>query len=116
MLDWRMSISQGHIGASPGFFPLAINAAERQKLGIPNDSMAIEPFMGTNTSSAAYKAGIRPKHVVTAVNGHKPNLAGRAFLVWFRQQFDEGDQVAITVHDENQNVRTIKYNLSEHDH
>lgn len=51
VLDWRMSISQGNIGAEPGYFPLAINAKKKQQLQLPSGAMAVEPYMGTNTNS-----------------------------------------------------------------
>src|SRR6185503_8429126 len=67
VLDWRMSVSQGIVGVYPGFFPLLVNAAKRDKLTIPADKMAVEPFMGTATNSAAYAAGLRGSHIVTSV-------------------------------------------------
>jgi S1-C subfamily serine protease len=116
VLDWRMSISQGNIGAYPGFFPLEINAGRRKQLGIAENEMAIEPFMGTNRTSAAYQGGIRQSHVVTAINGQKPALSGRAFLVWFRQQFDPGDEVTVTLREGSREPRQVTYRLSGQDH
>lgn len=97
-LNWRMSVSQGNVGSEPGFFPLAINNSRRGKMGIPANQMAIEPYMGTNKTSAAYRAGIRQNYIVSAVNGESPNVAGRAWLVWFRKNFDPGKKVKMTVH------------------
>ncbi len=115
VLDWRMSISQGFIGAAPGFFPLALHEQRRQRLGIPAGKMAIEPYMGPQTSSAAYKAGIRQNHAITAVNGQNPDLSGRAFLVWFRQQFEPGNEVTFDLRDEQGKNRQITYTLSPDD-
>ena len=116
VLDWRMSISQGVIGAYPGFFPLSVSASKRQKLGIATNAMAIEPYMGSSTSSAAYKGGVRGNHVVTAVDGISTNLTGRGFLVWFRQRHDAGDQVKLTVRDPQGQTKEITYELSSTDH
>ena len=52
------------------------------------------------------------RHVVTAINGQSPNVSGRAFLVWFRQQFDRSDKVAVTLRDEKGQSRKISYHLS----
>jgi serine protease Do len=115
VLDWRMSISQGNIGAYPGFFPLAINAGKRKQLDLSESGMAIEPYMGNNTNSAPYKAGLRGRDVVTAVNGQTTNLNGRAFLVWFRQQYDGGDEVTLGVRAPNGQSRNVTYKLSTAD-
>ena len=111
VLDWRMSISQGNIGAEPGFFPLAINQSRRQQFKIAADSMAIEPFMGRNTNNPPYAAGIRGRHIITAINDQSPNIAGRGFLVWFRQNYEPGDQVTMTLVDEKSQQRRITYKL-----
>ena len=116
VLDWRMSISQGVIGAYPGFFPLSVSASKRQKLGIAANAMAIEPYMGSSTNSAAYKGGVRGNHVVTAVDGISTNITGRAFLVWFRQRHDAGDHVKLTVRDPQGQTKEITYELAPMDH
>lgn len=113
ILDWRMSISQGNIGADPGFFPLPINAGKRQQLKLPNDAMAVEPYMGRNTNNPPFAAGIRGRHVITAVNHQSPNVAARRFLVWFRQQFDPGDEVIMTILDDKGATRDVSYKLPE---
>jgi serine protease Do len=115
ILDWRMSISQGNIGAYPGFFPLVVNTAKRRQFDLSESDMAIEPYMGNNTNSAPYKAGLRGRDVVTAVDGQTTNLNGRAFLVWFRQQFDAGDEVTLGVRDRNGQARSVTYQLSAAD-
>ncbi len=98
--DWRISISQGVIGAGPTFFPLKVSSGKRKQLGIHPKSMAVQPFMGNATDRAAYQAGLRSKHVVTSVNGMSPDLDGRAFLVWFRMKFNPGDKITMGYRDE----------------
>ena len=95
VLDWRMSISQGNIGIGPTFFPL-----RSKRRDAPKDAMAIEPFFGRHAKKRrAFQAGIRPSHVVVAVDGQRPRLHGRAFLVWFRKRVDPGQRVVFTVLD-----------------
>jgi membrane-associated protease RseP (regulator of RpoE activity) len=110
LLDWRMSVSQGIVGGDPGFFPLAVKS-RREKFKIPPDKMAVEPFMGTSTNSPAYAAGLRGGHVVTAVNGESPNVAGRAFLVWFIQKYDPGDRITVTALDSSGLSHDLTYQL-----
>lgn len=114
VLDWRMSVSQGIVGVYPGFFPIGINAERRERLRIDPGRMAVEPFMGTNTKSAAYLAGVRQSQVVTAVNGESPDLTGRAFLVWFIMRFDPGDEVTYTVAEGPEKRRDIICRLPPH--
>jgi len=97
VLDWRMSVSQGNIGAGPTFFPLAANAGERKRLGIPADAMAAKAFMGKKNQGPARQAGLQHNDIVIAVDGKSPNVAGRAFLTWFRMNYDPGDRVTLTV-------------------
>jgi hypothetical protein len=111
ILDWRMSVSQGIVGAYPGFFPLQIKPPRREQFNIPADKMAIEPYMGSNTNSAPYTAGVRGNHIVTAVNGESPDLAGRAFLVWFVKKFEPGDRITVTVMDKPGQQRDLTYQL-----
>lgn len=104
VLDWRMSISQGNIGANPGFFPL--KASRRKAV---DGGMAISPFFGKDSAkSPAFRAGLRPSHVILAVNGESPNLDGRPFLVWFRLTMPRGEEVALTVL-EGDRQREIRY-------
>ncbi len=94
VLDWRMSISQGNLGADPGFFP-------RKGHPVRAGEMAIVPFFGKDRDrSHAYRAGLRPHHTVVAINGESPDLHGRAFLVWYRLKFDYGDRLTFTVIDQ----------------
>jgi serine protease Do len=109
-LDWRMSVAEGIAGSEPGFFPLPIKS-RREKFNIPPDKMAVEPYMGTNTNSPAYAAGLRGSHIVTAVNGESPNVAARAFLFWFNQKFDPGDRITVTALDSSGQPRDLTYQL-----
>ncbi|MGV3757604.1 MAG: thioredoxin family protein [Verrucomicrobiota bacterium] len=110
-LDWRMSISQGVISIGPSFFPLKVPDNKRTQLGIHPKTMAIQPYMGTNTDRVAYKAGLRSNHVVTSVNGMSPDLDGRAFLVWFRMKFNPGDQITMGYRDEAGLPKQAKFTL-----
>lgn len=109
VLDWRMSISQGNIGADAGFFPLALNKNERARLKLGEDEMGVKPFMYKEPTAAA-KAGLRGNHVMVAVNGESPNVAGRAFQWWFRQRFEAGSKVVLTVR-EGEKTKQIEYQL-----
>lgn len=116
ILDWRMSVSQGIVGAYPTFFPLAINASRREQFKVGKDRMAVEPYMGTETNGTAYAAGLRGSHIVTAVDGESPNHAGRAFLVWFIKKFEPGDRVTLTVVDKPGQAREVTYQLPVRGH
>ena len=113
ILDWRMSVSQGIVGGDPGFFPLAVKTQRREQFNIAADKMAVEPYMGPKPNGAAYDAGVRQNQVVTAVNGETPNMAGRAFLVWFIQRFDPGDRVTLTVMEGPDNRHDVTYQLPQ---
>jgi len=84
VLAWRMSVSQGNVGAAPGFFPLRAQGSDRRRLKLAEDAMAVRPFLGRHPSGPAWEAGLRPGHVITAVDGANPAVDGRGFLVWFR--------------------------------
>ena len=104
VLDWRMSISQGNIGASPGFFPL-----RGPRAAVREGEMAVSPFFGRGSAtSAAFAAGLRPSHVIVAVDGESPDLHGRPFLVWFRLQHGAGEEVTLSVL-EGESQREIRY-------
>jgi hypothetical protein len=105
-----MSVAEGIAGGNPGFFPLPIKS-RREKFNIPPDKMAVEPYMGSNTNSPTYRAGLRGGHIVTAVNGQSPNVAGRAFLVWFVHKFDPGDRITVTALDSSGQSRDLTYPL-----
>ena len=109
VLDWRMSISQGNIGPSPGFpFPL-----RGPREGVAKGRMSVTPFFGKDAArSTAFAAGLRPHHVIVAVNGESPDLFGRSFLVWFRLEHEHGQEVTLSVLDRGQ-PREITYRLPE---
>jgi serine protease Do len=110
ILDWRMSFAEGIASSNPGFFPMPVKS-RRERFKIPADKMAVDPYMGSNTNSHAYKAGLRGGHVITAVNGESPNLVARQFLAWFTQKFDPGDQVRLSVLDANGEPREVTYQI-----
>ena len=85
--------------------------SRRERFKIPADKMAVDPYMGSNTNSHAYKAGLRGGHVITAVNGESPNLVARAFLSWFTHKFDPGDHVKLSVLDNSGAQREVTYQL-----
>ena len=109
VLDWRMSISQGNIGASLGFFPLK----GRWRLG-DKGGFAIRPFFGRNKTSPAYRAGLRAHHQIIAVDDKPVTAAGRGFLVRFRLAYDPGDTVTFKVLDRGKQ-RDIKVKLDHRD-
>jgi C-terminal processing protease CtpA/Prc len=113
VLDWRMSVSQGNVGAYPSFFPLALNAQKRQQHDIRPGTIAVEPSKGSKTTSPAFAAGLRGNDVVTAVGGESPDVAGRGFLVWFKMRYERGDDVSLTVKDPQGRERTVSYRLAE---
>lgn len=112
VLDWRISLAQGNIGAGPGFFPLGnVTELRRRELGIPPDRMAVAPYWGGNANAVCYLAGMRETDVIVAVDGQNPNLSGRAFLIWFRQRYEPGARVTFTVKDRPGPGRPIAYQL-----
>lgn len=110
-LSWRMSVSQGNVGAGPSFWPNAASRGDRARLGIDSTKMALRPWFGPRPSGPAYAAGLRPGHVVTAVGGESPNLIGRPFMVWFRLRHEPGDEVLLDVLGQDGSARTIRYSL-----
>jgi hypothetical protein len=110
--DWRASFAEGIASAKPGFFPMPVKS-RRERFKIPADKMAVDPYMGSNTNSHAYKAGLRSGHVITAVNGESPNLIARAFLAWFTHKFDPGDDVRLSVLDQNGQQREVTYQIPQ---
>ena len=111
VLDWRMSVSQGNVGGEPGFFPLPFNADKRRQRDIPQGTMAVEPYMGSNTTSPAYAAGVRGNDAVVAVGGENADVAGRGFLVWFKMRYEPGDEVTLTLKDPQERERKVTYQL-----
>jgi len=109
VLDWRMSVSQGNVGAGPDFFPLAFKPDKRKAYGIAEGAMAVEPYLWNE--SAAKRAGLRGSDCVIAVDGQSPDVAGRGFLVWFRQHHEPGDEVTFTVKDTTGKERKVTYRV-----
>ena len=109
-LDWRMSVSQGNIGANPGFFPNDVSEKDRKRFGIPKDRMAVRPFLVEN-EWVGWKGGLRGDHIITAVNGESPPKTGRAFLVWFRQRHDPGEEIDFAIIDGKGEKRSVKYRV-----
>lgn len=108
---WRISFSEGVFGPFPGFWT---NDASRHREArrIPANAMAVQPFFPKeqqNDTNPAWKAGLRPGDVITAVNGQSPNVAGRPWIVWFRQTNEKGDRIRLTVVDAKGERREIAY-------
>jgi len=106
VLDWRMSVSQGNVGAYPGFWPLPGPRAGKGTLSIkvwygPDPDVPDRP---------AYAAGLRQGDEIVAVGGEQPDLVGRAFLVWFRLRHDPGDEVVFEVRS-GRGTREVRYRL-----
>jgi hypothetical protein len=87
ILDWRMSFAE--------VLPAWIRASSRcRSIRAVKGSRYLPTkwrstlFMGSDTNSHAYKAGLRESDIITAVNGESPNLIARAFLSWFVHKFD----------------------------
>ena len=79
---------------------------------VPSDSMCIEPWFGRGgITSAARDAGLAGHYRIVAVGGERPGISGREFMVWFRQRYDPGDEVVLTVLDRGEE-REIRYVLS----
>jgi len=110
ILDWRMSFAEGIASPRPGFFPLPVKS-RRERFKIPTDKMAVSPYVGSETNGHAYRGGLRGSDVVVAVNGESPNLIAREFLAWFTHKFDPGDQVKLSVLDQNGAQREVTYRL-----
>ena len=88
-----MSISQGNVVVCPDSSPCAprIRAARSWA-----SSPAPWPFFGPDSNSPAWRAGLRNSDVIVAVHGEGRQERPR-FLVWFRQRYDSGAEVAFTV-------------------
>ena len=107
---WRASVSGGNIGHGPGFsWPL-----EGPRAGVEPGHMAVKPWFGNKNAKKrlAYRAGLRPRHVIIAVGGESPNVIAREFMTWFRLRYNRGDEVILTVLD-NGKRREVRYRLPE---
>lgn len=111
ILDWRMSVAEGNIGAGPGFFPLRVSDEQRRASGLQPGDKAVRVYMGAKAQSAAREAGLKNDDLVVAVNGQPLTAEGRAFLVWFRMNHDSGDEVTLTVVDATGKKRQVSYEL-----
>ena len=85
------------------------NPAKRKARGVPANTMAVEPYLWPK--SKAQEAGLRGSDCITAVDGQSPDVAGRGFLVWFRQRHEPGDEVTLTVKDAQGRERKVTYRL-----
>jgi hypothetical protein len=113
VLDWRMSLAEGNVGAGPGFFPLRATDDQRKQFDLKAGTLAIRPYMGQNQTSPARAAGLRNDDLVVAVNGESSVPEGRAFLVWFRMKFNPGDQVTLTTFNAAGNKREVSYTVEK---
>ncbi len=112
MLGWRSSVAGAALGAHPGISWVHPPGRKvRQRLGIADDAMAVRPWFGKKPGGLAWDAGLRPSDIITAVNGQSPNVAGRAFMIWFRLNHEPGDTVELTVSAGKDESRTIRYTL-----
>lgn len=105
-LYWRKSVYDGPVSSGPGFFPLKGPHSGK-------GSMSVKPFMGKNAGERpAYKAGIRPHHIIVAVNGESPDFYGRDFMGWFKLKFSPGETVTYTVIEKGKR-KDITYTLEK---
>jgi S1-C subfamily serine protease len=111
ILDWRMSVAEGNIGASPGFFPLRASEEQRGASGLQAGEKAVRVYIGPNMRGNAREAGLKNDDIVVAVNNKPIPAEGRAFLVWFRMNHEPGDQVTVTVADAAGKKRDVSYLL-----
>jgi serine protease Do len=109
ILDWRASIAQGNISHGPGFFPLEMSKAERQRFNIADNAMHVKPYI--YKEAAPTKAGLKGNHMIIAVNGQSPNVVGRSFEWWFRSNFNPGDEIVLTVQETPGQKKEIKFIL-----
>lgn len=91
IVHWRKSIYDGVMGATPGFFPI-----KGPRMG-QGQGMSIKPWVKGKESHPAYLAGLRPNMEIVAVDGNRDDLNSREFMTWFRQNYEAGDQVTVTV-------------------
>jgi len=106
VLDWRMSISQGNIGAEPCFWPIGATAAERDRFRIPAGKMLIKAYAPFGNAKAA---GLDANSFVVAIDGQRPDIFGRALLVWFRLRHESNDPTTVTVLDRDGKERDVNY-------
>ena len=109
-LSWRASVGESNVGTSPGFWP-GPAAKKPERLGISDGAMAVEPHFGFDgpPSGPAHDAGLRPGGVIVAVNGERPDLAHRPWLIWFRLKYDPGDEITLTVQTTPGEAKQVTY-------
>ncbi len=112
-LSWRISVVDSAVGAHPGFaWAHPVDAAERERRGIPAGTLAARPWFGKNEQqSAAFAAGLRESDVIVALDGQSPDVAGRSFMLWFRLNKDPGGRIELTVAGPRGARRTVAYEL-----
>ena len=108
-LGWRTSIANGNFGATPGFWPVPVSAPDRQKLKLPDGTMALRPF---GISAEAKAAGLAQNSIVIGVGDEHADISGRPLLVWFRMLHEPGEQITITVRDPTGETKQISYKLA----
>ena len=106
VLDWRMSVSQGNVGADLGFWPLPASDADRTKVNAPRGRLLVRAYAPFGTAKSA---GLTQQMWVTAIDGQHPDLSGRGLLVWFRLRHERGDPVTLTVLTPDRKEQTLKY-------
>jgi serine protease Do len=104
VLGWRMSVSQGNIGAEPGFWPLTASAGDHERLHIPAGKLLVRAYAPFGNAKAA---GLDDSMWVTEIDGQTPDLSGRYLLVWFRLHYEMGDPVTLTVLDASGKSRDL---------
>lgn len=112
-LAWRTSVSQGNVGAHPGFaWAHPAPPADRRRAGIPPGVLAARPWFGKHPDrSPAWNAGLRPSDLIVAIDGQSPDVTGREFMAWFRLHHDPGDTVTLTLRDPRGRERELSYQL-----
>lgn len=110
-LGWRKSVAEADIGAHPGFnWPLK---GDRNAAGVGNDVMCVKPYYPKGPNGNAGKAGLKGGDNIIAVDGESPNVDGRAFMVWFRLNYEPGDEVTLTIV-RNGQKQDITYKVGRH--
>jgi hypothetical protein len=106
VLDWRMSVGQGNVGADMGFWPLPASEADRKKLDVVKGKLLVKAYAPFGTAKAA---GLTQQMWVTEIDGEQPDLSSRGLLVWFRLRHEKGDPVTLTVLGADGKERQLAY-------
>lgn len=110
---WRASISGGNIGPRTGFFPIPVQADERERYGIPAGTMAVHAYVGAKPQGTAFAAGLQPHAIIVAVNGKSPDLTGRAWRTWFRLNHEIGQEIVLTIATSKNRRNSIRFIASD---